>query len=754
MTSDQNVTTLSAIEAYRRGYTPIPIRAGEKRPFTPGWPQTQWVSEEEVASAFTGWTGQGITNIGLVLGNNGLVDVDLDNVQALRLGPVLLPKTLMVSGRRGRPKSHYWYRLEGDAPAYRKYKMPDLVNDLPREQVSRVSVELRVKGHQTVIPPSRHPSGEWYEWEGAPWGGAHGPTVVNGRTLARQVAVVGMLSVLIENWPSSGSRHDAYLALAGGFLRWGKDVHPYWEANLANLIRVVAAVTRDGDGGETRISEVIPTTIKNLRRNAKSSDPLKLVGFGRLAEIIGNEHADMVKRMKNEVESLADVRLEPMRREATPVRVPMTALPIFDSGAVAELDPDAVVSGLLPEIRNPMEERVSTWDRVDMEPYILGQVVMPEPTVLMRNDGKGLMYPGRVNSLYGLSESGKSWIALVICQQEIAKGERVMYLDFEDSPEGTWNRLQLIGMNVYDMSQFAYVHPEDPLADMLRGRFSQRPEDAHRVRSNQFRTLLESFDPTLLVVDGMTTLYNSHGLSTNEAADTDVISAWLRSLARNGRSTVIVIDHTGKSGERGASPIGAHHKIAMVQGTAIQVVPITQPMPGALGEIELLVYKDRPGAVRAVSGPVRRDSRTQVAALVTIDSTQEGITRITVAAPSKDDTTIGDDDEEVARAVERAEREKVKEEQAQEVRNIREKLLNLYKGEVGKSFHKVEMVSAFWGDVGTRKVPGPGRVQWEAAKISLDDAVSGLVTEGWLEKSGISQGTLYTMKKAITSYKV
>src|SRR5699024_2939538 len=135
-----------------------------------------------------------------------------------------------------------------------------------------------------------------------------------------------------------------------------------------------------------------------------------------------------------------------------------------------------------------------------------------------------------------------------------------------------------------------------PLAAMQRYRFGSSVTDEGRQAEAVFMSLLDAFDPTLIVVDGMTVLYGLHGHDTNEATATDVITSWLKSLTRGGRSTVVVIDHTGKSGGAGASPIGAHHKVAMVQGSAIRADAIDRPMPGGLGLVNLVVFKDRPGA--------------------------------------------------------------------------------------------------------------------------------------------------------------
>src|SRR5699024_3861847 len=106
-------------------------------------------------------------------------------------------------------------------------------------------------------------------------------------------------------------------------------------------------------------------------------------------------------------------------------------------------------------------------------------------------------------------------------------------------------------------------------------------------------------------------------------------------------TTVIVIDHTGKGGGAGSSPIGAHHKVAMVQGTALRADAINRPMPGQVGNINLVVFKDRPGAVRAIS---TMNGQEQIAALIEMDSTVQDVTKVRVQVPDADTVVIGNSD--------------------------------------------------------------------------------------------------------------
>lgn len=640
--SSTHATTEMALEAVERGYQPVPVRAGGKNPHISAWTHVAWDMDnpQEVRSKFDQWADEGATNIGLLLGapSNGLIDVDLDHPRAMRLRDYFLPPTPMRTGRVSRPMSHYWYRVDDldDLPANRRYKMPD----------GSMAVELRSTGSQTVIPPSTHPGGEKYRWEGRKWGGSKGPLEVSGKQLQVQIALLGLGCVLIDNWPQSGGRHEAYLALAGGLLRFGKEgIHPFWEKNLPVLIGALASATNDEDGPETRIKEVMDTTLAKLKAGEKA------IGFGKLSEIIGGEHAELARRYSRDVVSAAGFSADTATLTDTDV--------LAEAAAAAE-----VASSLPPEERDPLGERLGTWQPVDLDPYLLGEVRVPQPTVLRRSDGRGLFYEGRVNSLYGRSEAAKSWVALVACQQEMALGERVMYLDFEDEPTFTLMRLRTLGAGDDDVRhQFTYVRPEDPLMDMQRNRWgSAEPTEIGRRNHELFQAALDKVDPSLIIVDGMTVLYGLHGLDSNDAVSTDIITTWLKRLCRNGRSTVIVIDHTGKGAGPGSSPIGAHHKIAMVQGTALQAHPIAQPMPGAVGVVHLLVYKDRPGEVRKIStkeAPV-------CAAVITLDSLIENVTHVTIAPPDPNEVVIADqqnDEEALRKAAERAERERAKIEQ-------------------------------------------------------------------------------------------
>lgn len=138
----------AAREYLKRGWYPVPIPAGTKKPVLKAWPKLR-LRAEEIANSF-----QPNDNIGLILGepSGWLINVDLDCDEARELADQYLPPTPAVTGRPSAPRSHRWYIAENVTTK----KHQDPIN---RSMI----VELRSTGTQTVVGPSIHPSGERYD---------------------------------------------------------------------------------------------------------------------------------------------------------------------------------------------------------------------------------------------------------------------------------------------------------------------------------------------------------------------------------------------------------------------------------------------------------------------------------------------------------------------------------------------------------------------------------------------------------------
>ena len=146
---DQTQNTIDAAQAYiRQGYLPVPIPAGSKGPRIKNWPLFV-CSEDDAPNHFS---GRG--NIGIILGGE-LACVDLDHVLAGQLAPQHLPPSGCVVGRPGNPRSHWFYRVEGE-----------LVNKPFRYKSGGKwcsVIDILSDGKQVVVGPSVHPSGDIYD---------------------------------------------------------------------------------------------------------------------------------------------------------------------------------------------------------------------------------------------------------------------------------------------------------------------------------------------------------------------------------------------------------------------------------------------------------------------------------------------------------------------------------------------------------------------------------------------------------------
>lgn len=732
-----NKSTSAALAAIQRGFQPIPLATGEKSPRgVPGWTRLRWENTPEglahAKERFEQWADEGLGGVGVLLGDpsDGLVDIDLDHPKASRLKDHFLPPTPARSGRASRPGSHYWYRTTpGTLQSTRAYKLGDR---------KTVTVEYRSTGGQTALPGSIHPSGESYEWASQPWGGDAGPALVDGRVLAVQVALLGFCTLLVDSWATEGSRHEAFLALAGGLLRVGDGVHPYWERNAHVVIAAIADATNDD--ADERISETVETTLKRLR----SGQPV--AGFGKLSEIVGEETIKQARIILGEIESAAGLpsrasgtlTIEKIRKAATDEDEAEERGPATREELAERVMGDQDDADDLPDpARDPLEERLGSWDALDLDPYLHGQVQTVEPSVLERTDGQALLYPGRLNMLYGPSEAAKSWISMYTCIQLMERGERVVYLDFEDEPVNALDRMKLLGASYDDLRRgFQYVRPEEPLAPMQRSRWGEpKPTSVGEKNNSLFLRMLEKHDPALIVADGMTVLYGLHGLDSNDSVQTDTITSWLKSLTRNGRTTVLVVDHTAKNPQRGSMPIGSQHKVSMVQGALLQTYPVRQPMPGAVGEVELIVLKDRPGKVRAASE--KSGEKAQLAARVFMDSTTEGQTTMKVESPSVAQTageskTTMELDLSRARAAERA-----------ESRDRENRVfLDVFDNELGRGYRKSEII----GRIDWSRLEG----EWTSKRKAnmFDRTKDRLLEAGWVVREGNTQGATYLLAVA------
>ena len=250
-----------------RGMAVVPNPLKRKSPVLPEW-QNLRIKVEEVPLYFDGKS----QNIGTLLGkpSSGLVDVDLDVPEAVKIAGHFLPSTL-TSGRESAPTSHRWYQAIGAKTE--KWKDTD----------GKMLVELRSTGCQTLVEPSVHPSGERYVWHRD---GEMHIEEVSPEVLLRSCRELATATLLARHLPPVGGRHDYALAVAGYLLRSGrldeetllKIMQAAWHAagtdnreavrDLEGIVRDTARNIRAGRGvvGGPTLAETAPGVPELLAR--------------------------------------------------------------------------------------------------------------------------------------------------------------------------------------------------------------------------------------------------------------------------------------------------------------------------------------------------------------------------------------------------------------------------------------------------------------------------------------------------------
>lgn len=267
----------------------------------------------------------------------------------------------------------------------------------------------------------------------------------------------------------------------------------------------------------------------------------------------------------------------------------------------------------------------ASWAPINLDAVLDGTWEPEQPTLMPRDDDVHLLYPGRVHSFHGESESGKSLVAQAEAARVLADAGRVAYIDFESDQGAVVTRLRQLGAATEQIrAALHYLRPEVTPYGLLHEREAWSTLLAH------------TYD--LVVIDGVTEALVTYGAGS---MDNDEITGWMRRvprlIAQRTGAAVVLIDHVSKNSEsRGRFAIGAQAKLAALDGAAYSVEVVEALGRGMRGVVSMRIGKDRPGAVRPHGGPFRKSDRTQEAARVVIDSTGDsGTIRAHVEAPDR-----------------------------------------------------------------------------------------------------------------------
>lgn len=211
---------------------------------------------------------------------------------------------------------------------------------------------------------------------------------------------------------------------------------------------------------------------------------------------------------------------------------------------------------------------------------------LPPPSILTRDDGKALLYPGAINGLHGESGEGKSWLAKLAAGREMAGGRHVLYVDHEDAYQQVTSDLVDLGFDYAQFREFwHYIAPEEPLITK---------QLAFTAGGLEYLTALEHWRPSLVVLDGVTDGMNLHSLSPSENDDYATWRKVALSPAAKVGAAVLTVDHVTKNNGKGYA-IGAQHKRAGMTGGSYEVKVVTPYSRGHDGMFKVICRKAKRG---------------------------------------------------------------------------------------------------------------------------------------------------------------
>jgi len=203
----------SARELIALGFSVVPIEHRQKGLRLLGW-ETLRLSAEDLPKYFKhGSPG----NVGILLGLNGITDVDLDCDEANQIADEYLPQTSCVFGKSSTPRAHRVYRIDPGIPSIR------IIDPVKRGTSNKNTIlELRcLKADKTVgfqtVAAGFHTSDEPIGF----FNGCSGlPSETTAEVLTDAVNKIGAVVLLHRNAPDAG-RNPYFMAVAGILARSG-----------------------------------------------------------------------------------------------------------------------------------------------------------------------------------------------------------------------------------------------------------------------------------------------------------------------------------------------------------------------------------------------------------------------------------------------------------------------------------------------------------------------------------------------------
>jgi hypothetical protein len=269
MTNTEQTEIRQIAQSYiNRGWSVVPLIPRTKKNTDEGWDSHNYATADFARN----------NNIGVKLGahSGGLIDVDCDAAEVVRLRKHALYCTDAIFGRRSKPNSHFLSYCKNAVAV--KFIDPDT-----SKGQTACLIEIRTshdkngefKTLQTVFPGSTHESGERVEWskDGE-------PARIDFQTLKTRCASIAAQAVFVRCW-HEGSRRDLTFAISGKAVREGWEI----EKTLEFISDICSAA---GDEETEKRLAAVRDTYTNFAAGES------VTGFPTIVELIGEKRAKKV----------------------------------------------------------------------------------------------------------------------------------------------------------------------------------------------------------------------------------------------------------------------------------------------------------------------------------------------------------------------------------------------------------------------------------------------------------------------------
>ena len=453
-------------------------------------------------------------------------------------------------------------------------------------------VDIRGDGGYIVVAPSQHISGGIYGWDSKVAMAAITSELVSAlSTRQRASAATGKpmpslgagesvdVQHLLANGLPRGGRDDGFVRLVGVLRARGDSIE-----DARSIVQAVWEKTDQPDGDYYPLATALEKVDRGYR-NWEAPEPVgdaemawAVRADARAARLHAATGGTLVGPSSVSTSDLGDPYQ--IEQKVAPAATQPPLVGNVDTSTSDEVDDDDDEE-VEDDDRDPVEE-------LDIVSLMLGGEIEREPpTMLLRSDGRSLIYPGRLHSIYGEPGHGKTWVSLHLVKERLEAGEAVVYFDYDEDDGGKSMAMRMLSLGA------------DPAAVRNLHYFNPQGIGRDGAQWTRMRKIIKRVKPTLVVVDTMAPAIVELGL--NESDNTEV-GAWYRHArwligGVNPRPALVIVDHVTKNSDGGSrwargagDKLGRLHAAYVVESTT----PFSRETPG---QINLVIAKDRGGEV-------------------------------------------------------------------------------------------------------------------------------------------------------------